>query len=149
MKGNNNYKQKLDAVLELLKNEKDENLYEAAVDLCKKNFLELDELKYILSSNENTAILDQNDISYTVILSGGKPHILIGVTGVLVQIPCTAFSEDSYELNPDAMIEFNHEDVRSLVEQTEDYRNEIHKIAGDYELEMVVSEHGGMFSDFD
>lgn len=150
MKENQNYKLKLEAVLELLKSEEHSELLDAALDIYNKNYITMKELEYILSSNENTLTLDQNDIHYSVVLYKGTPHILIGLQGSLILIPCTSFSDENvYEMNFYEAKTLNHEDLRMLISDTEEYRNYIHKIVGEYELDMVITDHAGTYGDFD
>lgn len=148
MKGNENYKQKLEAILDYLK-EEDKEIYESALEISRKNYIDKKDLEYMLSSSETTATLDENDVFYYPVFYRRKPKILVGVADGLVVIPCTSYTDGSYELNLDDMIVLNHEDLRELVSETEKYREDIHKISGEYELEMVVMEHGGAYPDFD
>lgn len=149
MKGNENYKQKLEAILEFLKEGDNEELYEEALELSRKNYLDTEALRYMLSSSESSLTLDENDVSYMQIMFRNRPHLLLGLTDGLLAIPCTGYNDDVYEVNLDEMKKLDHEDLRELVGETEKYREKIHRITGEYELDMVVAEHGGSFTDFD
>lgn len=138
-----NYKKKITAIMEVLESEEIKpEIYDAVQRILGRNYVTLSQLRKILSSEENTRTLDNNSLKYHIFLRENKPHVIMGLEDSLVEIPCREYVSGYYELEVEECHSLSHEDLRDLVSSLKIYEENLMKLAGDYELELIAQDYG-------